>query len=172
MKLLFDANLSPKLVDRLAELFPDSIHVFNTGLEHFTSDETIWEYAKRHGFVIVTADADFLGLAEARGSPPKVVRLDRCNYRTSQVEDLLRRNAVRIAELQHSSRQTTSGYRRRGYHCQFGKYLEVRCIEGVDSPNVLGKHGRYKLQIEHIAASHGMTFQQGHPSTHRTHRCG
>lgn len=55
MKLLFDANLSPKLVGRLAELFPDSVHVFDTGLARLTSDETIWEYAGEHGFTIVTA---------------------------------------------------------------------------------------------------------------------
>ena len=63
MKLLFDANLSPKLVGRLADLFPDSLHVFDTGLVRFTSDEVIWEYAGDHGFVIVTAGADFLELA-------------------------------------------------------------------------------------------------------------
>jgi predicted nuclease of predicted toxin-antitoxin system len=73
LKLLFDANLSPKLVGRLGDLFPDSVHVFDTGLARFTSDETIWEYAKTHGFTIVTADSDFLGLAAARGAPPQVV---------------------------------------------------------------------------------------------------
>ena len=106
MKLLFDANRSPKLVYRLAELFPDSVHVFDTGLARFTTDETIWEYAAEHGFTIVTADADFVDLASSRGAPPKVVRLENCNYRTSQVEDLLRRHAVRIAELEQSSRST------------------------------------------------------------------
>jgi predicted nuclease of predicted toxin-antitoxin system len=105
LKLLFDANLSPKLVGRLAALFPDSIHVFDTGLARFTSDEAIWEYARNNGFVIVTADSDFLGLAEERGTPPKAVRLDNCNYRTARVEDLLRRNAVRISELEHSPRR-------------------------------------------------------------------
>jgi len=104
LRLLFDANLSPKLVGRLAELFPDSVHVFDTGLARFTSDYVIWEYARRNGFVIVTADSDFLDLAEERGAPPKVVRLENCNYRTTQVEDLLRRNAVRIAELERSPR--------------------------------------------------------------------
>ncbi len=106
MKLLFDANLSPKLVHRLAELFPDSVHVFDTGLARFTSDEVIWQYAATHGFTIVTADSDFLDLAESRGAPPKVVRLENCNYRTSQVEDLLRRHAILIAELEQSSRST------------------------------------------------------------------
>ena len=81
MKLLFDANLSPKLVGRLVELFPNSVHVFDTGLPRFTSDPAIWEYAKRNGFVIVTADSDFLDLAEERSAPPKVVQLENCNYR-------------------------------------------------------------------------------------------
>jgi predicted nuclease of predicted toxin-antitoxin system len=104
LKLLFDANLSPKLVGRLAELFPDSVHVFDTGLARFTSDEVIWEFAGGHGFVIVTADSDFLELAALRGAPPKVVRLENCNYRTSHAEALLRRHAILIAELEHSER--------------------------------------------------------------------
>jgi predicted nuclease of predicted toxin-antitoxin system len=104
LKLLFDANLSPKLVGRLAELFPGSTHVFDTGLARFTPDERVWEYARSNGFVIVTADSDFLDLAERRGAPPKVVRLENCNYRTSLVESLIRQNAVRIAELERSSR--------------------------------------------------------------------
>lgn len=106
MKLLFDANLSPKLVHRLAELFPDSVHIFDAGLARFTSDEVIWEYAGANGFTIVTADSDFLDLAKFRGAPPKVVRLENCNYRTSQVENLLRRHAILISELEQSSRST------------------------------------------------------------------
>jgi predicted nuclease of predicted toxin-antitoxin system len=104
LKLLFDANLSPKLVDRLSGLFPGSVHVFDTGLARFTSDEAIWEYASANGFMIVTADSDFLELAKCRGAPPKVIHLENCNYRTSRVEELLRRNAIRIAELEQSSR--------------------------------------------------------------------
>jgi predicted nuclease of predicted toxin-antitoxin system len=104
LKLLFDANLSPQLVGRLAELFPGSAHVFDTGLARFTSDQTIWDYARTNGFIIVTADSDFLYFAKDRGAPPKVVLLENCNYRTSRVEDLLRRHAVRIAELEQSSR--------------------------------------------------------------------
>jgi len=106
LKLLFDANLSPKLVGRLDELYPDSLHVFETGLARYTSDETIWEYARTNGFTIVTADADFLDLAYSRGVPPKVVRLENCNYRTARVEILLRRHAIWIAELEQSSRAT------------------------------------------------------------------
>ena len=60
--LLFDANLSPKLATRLAELFPGTIHVFETELVRDTPDERIWEYAKANGFAIVTADSDFLAI--------------------------------------------------------------------------------------------------------------
>jgi predicted nuclease of predicted toxin-antitoxin system len=104
LRLLFDANLSPKLVGRLAELFPASLHVFETGLASFTSDEAIWEYARTNDLTIVTADSDFLSLAESRGTPPKVVHLENCNYKTNRVEELIRRNAILIAELEQSSR--------------------------------------------------------------------
>lgn len=106
MRLLFDANLSPKLVSRPAELFPGSVHVFDTSLARFTSEASIWEYAGANGFTIVTADSDFLHLANSRGAPPKVVQLQNCNYGTSKVEDLLRRHAIWIAELEQSSRAT------------------------------------------------------------------
>lgn len=104
MKLLFNANLSPKLVHRLAELFPGSKHVFHTGLDRFTPDEAIWDYAGANGFTIVTADADFIRLSEQRESPPKVIRLANCGYKTAAVETLLRRNAIRIAQLETSAR--------------------------------------------------------------------
>jgi predicted nuclease of predicted toxin-antitoxin system len=32
MKLLFDQNLSPRLVNRLSDLYPDSNHVYLLGL--------------------------------------------------------------------------------------------------------------------------------------------
>ena len=98
MKLLFDANLSPCLVPRLAELFPGSIHVFDTDLVRYTPDEAIWEYAKTGGYTILTADSDFIDIAQRRGVPPGIVRLENCNYKTARVEEVIRRNAVRITD--------------------------------------------------------------------------
>ena len=40
MKLLFDHNLSYKLVGRLADLFPESVHVRNIDL-HEADDRTV-----------------------------------------------------------------------------------------------------------------------------------
>ena len=61
MKLLFDQNLSPKLVNRLADLFPDSSPVQSVGLDCATDDQ-IWEHARLNGFAIVTKDEDFNNL--------------------------------------------------------------------------------------------------------------
>jgi predicted nuclease of predicted toxin-antitoxin system len=33
MKLLFDENLSPKLPNRLSDIFPDSLHVRDVGMK-------------------------------------------------------------------------------------------------------------------------------------------
>lgn len=59
MKLLFDHNLSHRLVDHLSDLFPNSSHVRLVALEQ-TDDRLIWDYAIKHGYVIVTQDADFI----------------------------------------------------------------------------------------------------------------
>ena len=55
MKLLFDQNLPPKLVNRLADLFPDSSHVQSIRLD-CASDDQIWEHVRLNGFAIVTKD--------------------------------------------------------------------------------------------------------------------
>jgi predicted nuclease of predicted toxin-antitoxin system len=102
VKLLFDANLSPKLVNRLHDLFEGSIHVFETGLARFTPDMDIWNFALAHGYIIVTADSDFVAISRERGWPPKVIHIERCAFRTNEVEQLVRRNAIRIAEFESS----------------------------------------------------------------------
>jgi len=104
LKLLFDANLSPKLVSRLKDLFPGSLHVFDTGLARNTPDQAIWEHAAARGLTLVTADSDFLDPAKFLGPPPKVVRIENCDYRTSEIEALLRRHAIAISEMDQSSR--------------------------------------------------------------------
>ncbi len=72
MKLLFDHNLSYKLVERLAELFPDSEHVRNINLQK-ADDRTVWDFAGANSFAIVSKDEDFHQLSFLYGAPPKVV---------------------------------------------------------------------------------------------------
>ena len=78
MKLLFDENLSFRLPRVLAELFPESLHVEDVGLEA-SDDEAIRRYAVEHGFAVVTKDADFAEHCLVKGAPPKVVWIRRGN---------------------------------------------------------------------------------------------
>ena len=91
MKLLFDHNLSHKLVGRLGDIFPGSEHVRNVGLREAT-DHAVWEYAKSRGFAIVSKDEDFHQLSFLRGAPPKVVWVKLGNCATGDVERVLRDN--------------------------------------------------------------------------------
>ncbi len=98
MKLLFDENLSRKLVDRLSDLFPGSTHVTLADLQQAT-DANVWQFAQENGFAIVTADGDFYEMAATLGPPPKVVWLRGCDYPTSAAERLIRSQALRIGEF-------------------------------------------------------------------------
>jgi len=98
VKLLFDENLSRKLVVRLAELFPDSAHVVEFDLLE-SPDREIWEFAKTRDFVIVSTDSDFYELATTVGPPPKVIWLRRWMHPTKDAERVLRREAIRITQF-------------------------------------------------------------------------
>jgi predicted nuclease of predicted toxin-antitoxin system len=48
MKLLFDQNLSFKLCQMIADLFPDYSHVRSHGLSE-VADRGLWDFAKANG---------------------------------------------------------------------------------------------------------------------------
>lgn len=98
MKLLFDQNLSPKLVDLLVDLFPASLHVHSVALDR-ASDQVVWQYALDHGFMIVTKDSDFQELSQIAAAGPKTIWVRRGNCTTATMEALLRKNVDRIAAL-------------------------------------------------------------------------
>jgi len=104
VKLLLDENLSRRLVPRLSDLFPGSIHVSAIGLLQ-SRDLEIWTFARDGGYVLLSADADFYELAMTHGSPPKVIWLRNCDYPTATVEKLIRGSAIRIAEFQQDEQQ-------------------------------------------------------------------
>ena len=74
MKLLFDQNLSPKLPRLLADVYAGSLHVREAGLLE-AEDSAVWDYARLHGFVIVSKDSDFQARSLLYGSPPKFILL-------------------------------------------------------------------------------------------------
>ena len=95
MKLLFDANVSHKLVSILAHEFPGSSHVRDVGLRA-SDDGQIWDYASTHGFVIVSKDTDFRERSYVEGFPPKTIWLDVGNAGTAPIVELLKRERERI----------------------------------------------------------------------------
>ena len=58
MKLLLDQNLSPRLVRTIEAAYPGSTHVRLVGLRD-ADDAVVWEFARDHGFIIVSKDSDF-----------------------------------------------------------------------------------------------------------------
>ena len=63
MKLLFDQNISFRIMRLLPNSFAECCHVQSVGLNNHNDDE-IWQFAKQNGFTIVTFDADFFDIKE------------------------------------------------------------------------------------------------------------
>ena len=98
MKLLFDENLSRRLVPNLLDVFPGTIHVADVDMLR-TPDPDIWQYARENDFTIVTKDDDFLALAHPFGPPPKLIMVEMGNCSNAVLAERLREPAVRLNEF-------------------------------------------------------------------------
>lgn len=96
MKLLFDENLSPRLVQALESEYPGSAHVRSLGLRAET-DVMIWQRARQGDYAIVSKDNDFRQLSFVHGAPPKVIWLSVGN---AGMEAILRFLRSQRAEIQ------------------------------------------------------------------------
>lgn len=89
MKLFFDENLSHRLVDRLADVYPGSQHVRQVGMKS-APDRIVLGYAELMDMVLVTRDTDFDDLGILGSETARVLRLDLGNCTTDDVERVLR----------------------------------------------------------------------------------
>lgn len=89
MTLLFDHNISRKLISKIVDAFPGSAHISAFNLQK-SDDKQIWEFAITNGFTIVSKDNDFHQLSFLYGPPPKVIWIQRGNCSTLEVETILR----------------------------------------------------------------------------------
>jgi predicted nuclease of predicted toxin-antitoxin system len=105
LKLLFDENLSSRLVGALADQFPDSSHVNSIGLASAT-DLVIWAYAREHDFTVVSKDDDFRSLSLVNGAPPKVIWLRTGNASTAGIEAFIRSALVKIRTFEMSPEES------------------------------------------------------------------
>jgi len=99
MRLLLDQNLSHRLLELLADLFPDSSHVRALGLAE-ADDLMIWEYAQKRNLVIVTQDSDYADWNKLRGAPPKIIWIRSGNTSVDQMHIKIRHAFVRVQELE------------------------------------------------------------------------
>jgi predicted nuclease of predicted toxin-antitoxin system len=105
VKLLFDENLSPRLVALLADLYPDSAHVHQCDLGS-SDDDAIWKYARANGFTIVSKDSDFQERTILLGAPPKVIWLRTSNCTSEDVAGLLRATGPVIRRFINDDHET------------------------------------------------------------------
>jgi predicted nuclease of predicted toxin-antitoxin system len=98
MKLLFDQNISFRLVRKILGTFPEAKQIRELGLENYT-DRQIWNFAKENEYTIVTFDADFFELSNLFGTPPKIIWLRTGNRKTSDLSDLIMSRSEIIKEF-------------------------------------------------------------------------
>lgn len=98
MKVLFDENLSPSLVERLDDVFPGSAHLRDVGLKG-ADDTEIWSFTAANGYIIVTKDDDFRELSVLRGAPPKIIVVTLGNCSTAELEGVVRGRLDTITRL-------------------------------------------------------------------------
>jgi predicted nuclease of predicted toxin-antitoxin system len=98
MRLLFDQNISFRIISKLQDVFPETKQVRELGLENST-DREIWEYAKSKDYSIVTFDADFYDMSNLYGHPPRIIWLRTGNRKTSDLAKLLTDRSVIIQEF-------------------------------------------------------------------------
>ena len=104
MKLLFDENLSPRLVRLVSSEFPGSQHVDVFGLRA-RPDREIWEAARDGGWILVSKDDDSQQLAFLHGAPPKVVWLRVGNADTARIAELLVESRGRLTRFVEDSEE-------------------------------------------------------------------
>jgi predicted nuclease of predicted toxin-antitoxin system len=121
VRLLVDANLSPKIVAMLRDGGPDAVHVADIGMLG-ASDEAIMAHAVGSRQVIVSADTDFGELlAVSRATQPSVVLLRSADHLTpDQQAALLMANLPVVAtELDACAVVSITRGRLRVRRCRF-----------------------------------------------------
>ena len=98
--LLFDQNISHRLIHKIQPYFINAQQVRQIGLENAT-DLEIWHHAKTHGYTVVTFDADFYDFSQFYGCPPKIIWLKFGNTSTLNLANILQASLVAINEFIH-----------------------------------------------------------------------
>lgn len=96
--LLFDQNISFRIVRLLKDVYPGCVHLSRCGLMD-ADDAEIWRYARTRALAIVTFDQDYIDIAALKGGPPKVILLRSGNASTLALAHMLRKRNEQIGEF-------------------------------------------------------------------------
>jgi len=105
MRLLFDQNISHRILKILSDEFADSTSAKKENLID-SSDKSIWEFAKKANYLIVTQDSDFNDLNSLYGFPPKIIWIRTGNIRTEALANILK---VHFKEIQDFEKNPNYG---------------------------------------------------------------
>ena len=103
MKLLFDQNISPRVLRLLPKDFSASRQVRSIGLNECTDIE-ILQYAKKNGYTLVTFDVDFFDASILQDIPTKIVWLRTVGLTSSDIAERIINFSSHIALLIDSER--------------------------------------------------------------------
>lgn len=95
MRLLFDQNISPRILKHLPSEFSGCTQVRFVGLED-EGDFQIFQFAKSNDFCVVTFDSDFVDLNTLYGTPPRIIWLNTGNLSTQNISSLILNNILII----------------------------------------------------------------------------
>lgn len=98
MKLLFDQNISHRIVKMISASDTEVKQVRDLGLENL-SDKEIWKFARNNHFSIITFDSDFYELTNLYGIPPKIIWLRTRNLKTLDLARVIMNKLQLIEEF-------------------------------------------------------------------------
>ena len=98
MNLLFDQNISFRIIKWIDDIFPGSISVHDLDYTN-PHDLEIWKFAKSNNYAIVTFDADFIDISNLRGYPPKIIWLRIGNTSTQNIAERIREEQSSIEDF-------------------------------------------------------------------------
>ena len=99
MKLLFDQNISHRILKVLSTKFEGSTSVKKEKLIN-NSDKAIWDFAKNSGYTIVTQDSDFNDFNLLYGFPPKIIWIRTGNIKTEELAIILKNHFSEISDFE------------------------------------------------------------------------
>jgi predicted nuclease of predicted toxin-antitoxin system len=88
VKLLFDQNISFRIISKIINIFPEAAQVRQLNIENY-SDIEIWDFAKNNDYTIITFDADFFDISSIKGHPPKIIWLRFGNTTTNYLAGII-----------------------------------------------------------------------------------